>query len=77
MVELGSHATTERTAMVTFRLTVSRARILSRHPHATFRGSCALKVHEIQSPEMATAAKLSSQPGTESCVVSGNEHHEA
>jgi hypothetical protein len=39
MVELGSHATTERVAMVTLRLTVSRARILSRHPHATFRGS--------------------------------------
>ena len=39
MVELGSHATTERAAMVTLRLTVSRARILSRQPHATFRGS--------------------------------------
>ena len=39
MVELGSHAATERAAMVTLRLTVSRARILSRHPHATFRGS--------------------------------------
>jgi hypothetical protein len=31
MVELGSHAATERAAMVTLRLTVSRARILSRH----------------------------------------------
>jgi hypothetical protein len=39
MVELGSHAATERVAMVTLRLTVSRARILSRHLHATFRGS--------------------------------------
>ena len=39
MVELGSHAATERAAMVTLRLTVSRAQILSRHPHATFRGS--------------------------------------
>ena len=38
---------------------------------------CALKAHGIQSPEMATPAKLSVQPGTESCVVSGNEHHEA
>ena len=36
MVELGSHAATERAAMVTPRLTVSRARILSRHPHTTF-----------------------------------------
>jgi len=39
MVELGSHAATESAAMVTLRLTVSRARILSRHLHATFRGS--------------------------------------
>jgi hypothetical protein len=36
MVELGSHAATERAAMVTLRLTVSRARILSRHPPAPF-----------------------------------------
>ena len=36
MVELGSHAATERVAMVTLRLTVSRARILSRHLHALF-----------------------------------------
>jgi hypothetical protein len=42
-----------------------------------FGGGCALKAHEIQSPEMATPAKSSSQPGTESCVVSGNAHHEA
>ena len=41
------------------------------------RGSCALKAHGIPSPEMATAAKPSSQPRTESCVVIGNEHHEA
>ena len=34
MVELGSHAATERAAMVTLRLTVSRAQILSRQPHA-------------------------------------------
>jgi hypothetical protein len=30
---------------------------------------CALKAHEMQSPEMASAAKPSSQPRTESCVV--------
>ena len=34
MVELGSHAATERAAMVTLRLMVSRAWILSRHPPA-------------------------------------------
>ena len=39
MVELGSHAATERVALVTLYLTVSCARILSRHPHAPFRGS--------------------------------------
>jgi hypothetical protein len=38
---------------------------------------CALKAHGIQSPEMVTPVKLSSQPGTESCVVIGNEHREA
>jgi hypothetical protein len=37
--------------------------------HATFCGSCALKAHGVQSPEMGTAAKPSSQPRTESCVV--------
>jgi len=47
------------------------------NPHVRIRGSCALKAHGIQSPEMATPVKLSSQPGTESCVVNGNEHHEA
>jgi len=30
---------------------------------------CALKAHEVQLPEMVTAAKLSGQPRTESCVV--------
>jgi hypothetical protein len=30
---------------------------------------CALKAHGMQSPEMASAAKPSSQPRTESCVV--------
>src|ERR1017187_8465407 len=38
---------------------------------------CALKAHGIQSPEMGTAAKPSSQPRTESCVMSGNVHCEA
>jgi hypothetical protein len=36
---------------------------------ARFCEGCALKAHGIQSPEMVTAAKLSSQPRTESCVV--------
>jgi hypothetical protein len=36
---------------------------------ARFREGCALKAHGIQSPEMVTAAKPSSQPRTESCVV--------
>jgi hypothetical protein len=40
-------------------------------------GGCALKAHGIQSPEMETAAKPSSQPRTESCVMSGNDHCEA
>jgi hypothetical protein len=44
--------------------------------YGSVRG-CALKAHGIQSPEMATPVKLSSQPGTESCVVIGNERHEA
>ena len=42
---------------------------MSREAHARFCERCALKAHGIQSPEMATAAKLSSQPRTESCVV--------
>ena len=45
--------------------------------HARFCESCALKAHGIQSSEMATAAKPSSQPRTESCVMSGNGHCEA
>ena len=39
--------------------------------------SCALKVQEALSPEMAIRAKLSQQPCTESCVVHGNMHGEA
>jgi hypothetical protein len=42
-----------------------------------FCGDCALKAHGIRAPERAPPAKLSSQLGTESCVVIGNEHHEA
>jgi hypothetical protein len=38
---------------------------------------CALKAHVTQPPGMAAAAKLSQQPCTESCVVSGNGHCEA
>ena len=38
---------------------------------------CALKAHVIQLPEMGTAAKPSSQPRTESCVMSGDGHCEA
>jgi hypothetical protein len=40
--------------------------------HVRFCAGCALKAHETMSPEMATAVKLSRQPRTESCVVSGN-----
>ena len=50
---------------------------ISREAYVRFCESCALKAHGIQSSEMATAAKPSSQPRTESCVVIGNEHHEA
>ena len=38
---------------------------------------CALQAREIQSPEMAAAAKPNQQPCTKSCVVSGNGHCEA
>jgi hypothetical protein len=41
-------------------------------PHLRICAGCALKAHETMSPEMATAVKLSRQPRTESCVVSGN-----
>ena len=42
-----------------------------------FCEGCALQAHEIQLPEMVTTVKLSQQLCTESCVVSGNGHHEA
>jgi hypothetical protein len=46
-------------------------------PLVRFCAGCALKAHETMSPEMATAVKLSRQPRTESCVVSGNGRCEA
>ena len=46
-------------------------------PHAGICAGCALKAHETMSPGMATAAKPSRQPRTESCVVSGNGPCEA
>jgi hypothetical protein len=45
--------------------------------HARFDERCALKVHGIQLSEMEAAAKLSSQPRTKSCVMSGDSHCEA
>jgi hypothetical protein len=50
---------------------------MSREAHVRFCEGCALQAHEIQLPEMATAAKPSQRPRTESCVVSGNGHCEA
>jgi hypothetical protein len=46
-------------------------------PHVRICAGCALKAYETMSPEMATAVKLSRQPRTESCVVSGNGRCEA
>ena len=48
----------------------------NQRPYGSVRG-CALKAHGGQFPEMETAAKPSSQPRTESCVMSGNGHCEA
>ena len=45
--------------------------------HTGFGGSCALQAHEVQQSEMTAPAKPSQQPGTESCVVFGNDHCEA
>jgi hypothetical protein len=45
--------------------------------HVRFCEGCALQAHGSQSPEMATAAKPSRQPRTESCVMSDNGHCEA
>ncbi len=45
--------------------------------HVRICGGCALQAHEIQQPEVAALVKPSQQPGTESCVVSGNGHCEA
>ncbi len=46
-------------------------------PYARLCESCALKAHKIQQPEMVALVKPSQQPGTESCVVFGNDHCEA
>jgi hypothetical protein len=46
-------------------------------PHAGICEGCALQAHEVQQSEMTAPAKLSQQPGTESCVVFGNDHCEA
>src|SRR5215831_17844495 len=46
-------------------------------PPARIWAGCALKAHVTQPPGMAAAARLSQQPRTESCVVSGNGHCEA
>ena len=46
-------------------------------PYARFCGHCALQAHEVQQSEMTAPAKPSQQPGTESCVVFGNDHCEA
>ncbi len=45
--------------------------------HVRFDEDCALQAHGIQQPEMVALVKPSQQPGTESCVVSGNGHCEA
>lgn len=50
---------------------------MSREIQVRICGGCALQAHEIQLSEMVTAVKLSQQLCTESCVVSGNGHHEA
>src|SRR5215469_14826720 len=54
----------------------TRTGCANERPSGSVRG-CALKARGIQSFEITTAAKLSSQPRTESCVVSGNGHCEA
>ena len=45
---------------------------MRQNPHVRIRGGCALKAREAQAPEMATAARPSQQPRSESCVASGN-----
>ena len=50
---------------------------MNREVHARFREHCALQAHEVQQSEMTAPAKPSQQPGTESCVVFGNDHCEA
>ena len=43
-------------------------RVRTSHSHVRFDEDCALKAHEVQWSKMATLAKPSQQPGTESCV---------
>jgi hypothetical protein len=50
---------------------------MNREVHVPFCEGCALKAHKVQRSEMTAQAKPSQQPGTESCVVSGNGHCEA
>ena len=57
-------------------LSARRTGCASGRSSGSVRG-CALKARGIQSFETMIAAKLSSQPRTESCVVSGNGHCEA
>ena len=48
-----------------------------RKPARTDLCGLRLEAHGIQSPEMETAVKPSSQPRTKSCVMSGDGHCEA
>ncbi|MFI3121056.1 MAG: hypothetical protein QX203_13865 [Methylococcaceae bacterium] len=50
---------------------------MNREIHVRFCEHCALQVHEVQRSAMTAPAKPSQQPGTESCVVFGNDHCEA
>ena len=50
---------------------------MNREVQVRFWEGCALQAHGIQQPEMVALVKPSQQPGTESCVVSGNGHCEA
>jgi len=59
----------ERIAALSRRCEVPSDERSAGKPHATICGSCALKAHGIQPSAMATAAKRSAQPRTESCVV--------
>ena len=49
---------------------------MRQNPHVRICGGC-VKAREAQAPEMATAARPSQQPRTESCVAFGNGRCEA